>query len=76
MDSGKDKGRTFEEVVQPDQSRQLHEGQEVVVAYEPSAPEDLQYSVTDVNRKFPLALLAGSSRSPWWSSAGCGASWR
>ncbi len=59
VDSGKDKGRTFEEVVQPDQSRQLHEGQEVVVAYEPSAPRDLQYSVTDINRRLPLALLAG-----------------
>ncbi|MGW3862731.1 YibE/F family protein [Streptomyces sp. NPDC005047] len=59
VDSGKDKGRTFEEIVQPDQSRQLHEGQEVVVAYEPSAPRDLQYSVTDINRRLPLALLAG-----------------
>ncbi|AVH57722.1 MULTISPECIES: YibE/F family protein [Streptomyces] len=59
VDTGKDQGRTFTEIVQPDQSRQLHEGQKVVVAYEPSAPKDLQYSVTDVNRKFPLALLAG-----------------
>ncbi|MCL8011151.1 YibE/F family protein [Streptomyces sp. AS02] len=59
VDTGKDKGRTFTEIVQPDQSRQLEEGQEVVVAYEPSAPKDLQYSVTDVNRKFPMALLAG-----------------
>ncbi|WP_416478236.1 YibE/F family protein [Streptomyces sp. LKA04] len=59
VDGGKDKGRTFQEVVQPDQSRQLHEGQKVVVAYEPSAPRDLQYSVTDINRRLPLALLAG-----------------
>ncbi|MEU6143342.1 YibE/F family protein [Streptomyces sp. NPDC047081] len=59
VDSGKDKGRTFTEIVQPDQSRQLHEGEKVVVAYEPSAPKDLQYSVTDVNRRFPMALLAG-----------------
>ncbi|MEU2267307.1 YibE/F family protein [Streptomyces olindensis] len=59
VDSGDDKGRTFTEIVQPDQSRQLHEGQKVVVAYEPSAPRDLQYSVTDVNRRLPLALLAG-----------------
>lgn len=58
-DTGDDKGRTFDEIVQPDQSRQLHEGQKVVVAYEPSAPEDLQYSVTDINRRLPLALLAG-----------------
>uniref|UniRef100_UPI0031D1C04D YibE/F family protein n=1 Tax=Streptomyces hawaiiensis TaxID=67305 RepID=UPI0031D1C04D len=59
VDSGDDKGRTFTEIVQPDQSRQLHEGQKVVVAYEPSAPKDLQYSVTDINRRLPLALLAG-----------------
>lgn len=31
----------------------------MVVAYAPDAPHDLQYSVTDVNRKFPLMLLAG-----------------
>ncbi|MFB9541548.1 MULTISPECIES: YibE/F family protein [Streptomyces] len=59
VDSGKDKGRTFTEIIQPDQSRQLHEGQKVVVAYEPSAPKDLQYSVTDVNRRLPMGLLAG-----------------
>ncbi|MFJ4274921.1 YibE/F family protein [Streptomyces coelicoflavus] len=59
VDTGDDKGRTFDEIVQPDQSRQLHEGQKVVVAYEPSAPEDLQYSVTDINRRLPLALLSG-----------------
>ncbi len=59
VDTGKDEGRTFTEIVQPDQSRQLHQGEKVVVAYEPSAPRDLQYSVTDVNRKFPMALLAG-----------------
>ncbi|MFJ6986110.1 MULTISPECIES: YibE/F family protein [unclassified Streptomyces] len=58
VDTGKDKGRTFTEIVQPDQSRQLHEGQKVVVAYEPSAPKDLQYSVTDINRRVPMTLLA------------------
>ncbi|MFG3496046.1 YibE/F family protein [Streptomyces sp. NPDC047928] len=55
--TGKDKGRTFTEIVQPDAPRRLDQGQEVVVAYAPDAPRDLQYSVTDVNRKFPLALL-------------------
>ncbi|MCS0601669.1 YibE/F family protein [Streptomyces sp. LP11] len=59
VDTGKDKGRTFTEIVQPDQSRQLHQGEKVVAAYEPSAPKDLQYSVADVNRKFPMLLLAG-----------------
>jgi uncharacterized membrane protein len=59
LDTGKDKGRTFTEIVQSDQSRQLHEGEKVVAAYEPSAPKDLQYQVTDVNRTFPMLLLAG-----------------
>nr|WP_145488749.1 MULTISPECIES: YibE/F family protein [Streptomyces] len=59
VDTGKDKGRTFTEIVQPDQPRQLHQGEQVVAAYEPTAPKDLQYSVADVNRKFPMALLAG-----------------
>lgn len=57
--TSKDKGRTFIEIVQPDAPRQLDEGQGVVVAYAPDAPRDLQYSVTDVNRKFPMTLLAG-----------------
>jgi uncharacterized membrane protein len=57
--SGNDKGRTFTEIVQPDAPRQLDQGQGVVVAYAPDAPRDLQYSVTDVDRTFPMALLAG-----------------
>ncbi|MEV0554338.1 MULTISPECIES: YibE/F family protein [Streptomyces] len=59
VDTGKDKGRTFTEIVQPDSSRQLEQGQEVIVAYAPDAPKELQYSVTDVNRKLPMTLLAG-----------------
>ncbi|MGV9785600.1 YibE/F family protein [Streptomyces sp. NPDC003435] len=59
VDTGKDKGRTFTELVQPDQTRQLHQGDKVVVAYEPKAPRELQYAVTDLDRKFPMALLAG-----------------
>ncbi|MGC4999494.1 YibE/F family protein [Streptomyces sp. DT195] len=59
VDTGKDRGRTFTELVQPDQTRQLHQGDKVVVAYEPTAPRDLQYAVTDLDRKFPMALLAG-----------------
>ncbi|MCB5178056.1 YibE/F family protein [Streptomyces antimicrobicus] len=57
--TGPDAGRTFVEIVQPGAPRQLSDGQEVVVAYAPDAPKDLQYSVIDVNRKFPIALLAG-----------------
>ncbi|WP_406105407.1 YibE/F family protein [Streptomyces sp. NBC_01003] len=59
VDSGKDTGRTFTEIVQPDSPRQLHEGQKVIVAYAPDAPKELQYSVTDVDRRLPMALLAG-----------------
>ncbi|MFD3538006.1 YibE/F family protein [Streptomyces sp. NPDC058662] len=57
--TGPDRGRTFVEIVQPGAPRQLADGQEVVVAYAPDAPRDLQYSVIDVNRKFPMAVLAG-----------------
>ncbi|OKK18563.1 hypothetical protein AMK16_17925 [Streptomyces sp. CB00455] len=57
--TGPEKGRTFVEIVQPGAPRQLEKGQEVVVAYAPDAPRDLQYSVVDVNRKLPMALLAG-----------------
>ncbi|MEU4871736.1 YibE/F family protein [Streptomyces sp. NPDC021608] len=59
VDTGHDKGRTFTEIIQPDQTRQLDQGEKVVVAYEPSAPKDLQYSVTDVNRRIPMSVLAG-----------------
>lgn len=57
--TGKDQGRRFVEVVQPDSPRQLDQGQGVVVAYAPDAPRDLQYSVTDVDRRMPVAILAG-----------------
>ncbi|MEU3402567.1 YibE/F family protein [Streptomyces sp. NPDC006670] len=57
--TGPDKGRVFFEIVQPGAPRQLEKNQEVVVAYAPDAPRDLQYSVIDLNRKFPMALLAG-----------------
>ncbi|MER5956709.1 YibE/F family protein [Streptomyces sp. NPDC056210] len=59
VDGGKDTGRTFTEIVQPDSPRQLRENQKVIVAYAPDAPKELQYSVTDVNRKLPMTLLAG-----------------
>ncbi|MFI8787431.1 YibE/F family protein [Streptomyces sp. NPDC055105] len=59
VDGGKDTGHTFTEIVQPDSPRQLHENQKVIVAYAPDAPKELQYSVTDVNRRLPMSLLAG-----------------
>jgi uncharacterized membrane protein len=57
--SGKDAGRTFTETVRPDQLRRYSTGEGVVVAYAPKAPRNLQYSVTDVKRNVPVALLAG-----------------
>lgn len=59
VSTGPDQGRRFVEIVQPGAPRQLGSGQEVVVAYAPAAPRELQYSVIDVNRKLPMALLAG-----------------
>lgn len=57
--SGKDKGRKFTEIVTPDATRTFSTGQQVVVAYAEKAPRELQYSVIDVDRTFPMALLAG-----------------
>lgn len=57
--SGGDKGRTFTELVHPGSSRRLTLGQGVVAAYAPDAPRALQYAVTDVDRTFPMVLLAG-----------------
>lgn len=56
--SGKDTGRRFESIVPPDATRHYKAGQGVVVAYAPKAPKDLQYSVTDVDRTFPMWVLA------------------
>ncbi|NJP99204.1 YibE/F family protein [Streptomyces zingiberis] len=57
--TGDDKGREFTEIVQPDSTRRLSQGQGVVVAYAPNAPRELQYSVNDVERDVPITLLAG-----------------
>ncbi|MGP3980698.1 YibE/F family protein [Streptomyces sp. KR80] len=56
--SGKDTGRRFTEIIEPDAPRQLDAGQGVIVAFAPDAPRELQYSVTDVDRGFPMTLLA------------------
>jgi uncharacterized membrane protein len=55
--SGPHDGRTFQEVVTPDATQRYAVGQDVIVAYAPDAPEELQYSVTDVQRSFPILLL-------------------
>ncbi|SEG44869.1 Uncharacterized membrane protein [Actinacidiphila yanglinensis] len=56
---GPDKGTKFTEIVQPDQTRRYTKGEGVVLAYAPNAPKNLRYSVTDVDRGVPVALLAG-----------------
>ncbi|WP_328466523.1 YibE/F family protein [Streptomyces sp. NBC_00448] len=56
--SGPDKGTRFTEIVQPDQTRRYTEGEGLVLAYAPDAPKNLRYSVTDVDRGLPVALLA------------------
>jgi uncharacterized membrane protein len=58
--SGPDKGTTFTEIVQPDQTRRYTKGEGVVLAYAPNAPKSLRYSVTDVDRGLPIGLLAGA----------------
>ncbi|WP_233221234.1 YibE/F family protein [Streptomyces carminius] len=55
---GKDAGHTFTEIVTPDATRRLGTGQEVVAAYAPQAPRELQYSVVDVQRGVPMVVLA------------------
>lgn len=57
--SGPDRGQRFEQLVTPDELRRLSAGQDVVVAHSPQAPPELRYSVTDVQRTVPLAVLAG-----------------
>lgn len=57
--SGKDKGHRFEEIVQPSSSRHYSTGQKLKLSYAPKAPKNLQYSVSDVDRGFPMAVLAG-----------------
>jgi uncharacterized membrane protein len=56
--SGPDRGTKFTEIVQPDQTRRYTKGEGVVLAYAPDAPKNLRYSVTDVDRGMPIALLA------------------
>ncbi|MFD7101628.1 YibE/F family protein [Streptomyces celluloflavus] len=57
--TGDNTGRTFQTVVTPDALRHYTAGQDVVVAYSPKAPKDLQYAVSDVDRTVPMWVLAG-----------------
>lgn len=58
LTSGKDKGRTFTKALPADQTGRYSVGQGVVASYAPNAPKDLQYSLTDVDRRLPMTLLA------------------
>lgn len=57
---GPDRGTTYTEIVQPDQTRRYTKGEGLVLAYAPNAPKNLRYSVTDVDRGIPLSVLAGA----------------
>ncbi|AUY52601.1 YibE/F family protein [Streptomyces sp. CB01881] len=57
--TGKDKSRTFTVSVHPSELRRYTVGEEVILTYSPDAPPDLQYTVVDVDRDTPIALLAG-----------------
>ncbi|MGW5349777.1 YibE/F family protein [Streptomyces sp. NPDC004031] len=56
--SGPDKGTTFTQILHPDETRRFTEGQGLVLAYAPNAPQGLRYSVSDVERGFPMTVLA------------------
>ena len=58
--SGPDKGTTFTEIVQPDQTRRYIAGEGVVAGVRARRPaRACGIRSTDVDRGFPLALLAG-----------------
>ncbi|MER7844083.1 YibE/F family protein [Kitasatospora sp. NPDC096077] len=56
---GPDRGRSFTVVVHPSEPRQYALGERVVLTYAPGAPEELRYSVVDVDRNLPMGVLAG-----------------
>lgn len=58
VSGGKDKGRTFTELVTPDATRRYDVGEKVVAAYAAKAPRALQYSVVDADRNVPILVLA------------------
>jgi uncharacterized membrane protein len=59
LTSGKDAGTSVQQTLTPDQTAVYSAGEKVVMAYSPSAPVALRYSVSDADRSFPLAVLAG-----------------
>ncbi|MFC1417537.1 YibE/F family protein [Streptacidiphilus cavernicola] len=59
LTSGKDSGSSVQQTMTPDQTAVYTVGEKVVMAYSPTAPAALRYSVNDADRSFPLAVLAG-----------------
>jgi uncharacterized membrane protein len=59
IDSGSTAGAIFRQAVPPDQSLQVEAGDEVVVSYTPKAPKESRYTISDLKRGPPMALLAG-----------------
>lgn len=57
--SGKDAGKSVRQTLTPDQTAVYSVGEKVVLNYSPTAPAALQYSISDADRSFPLAVLAG-----------------
>ncbi|MGW6912987.1 YibE/F family protein [Kitasatospora sp. NPDC054939] len=57
--SGPDRGRTFTVTVHPGEPRRYGAGDELVLTHAPDAPEDIRYTVVDVDRDVPMAALAG-----------------
>ncbi|MEV6205562.1 YibE/F family protein [Kitasatospora sp. NPDC051914] len=57
--TGPDKGRTFTVTVHPGELRRYSKGEGVILTYSPDAPQADQYTVVDVDRDTPIALLAG-----------------
>ncbi|MFC1431198.1 YibE/F family protein [Streptacidiphilus sp. N1-3] len=59
LTSGKDAGTSVQQTLTPDQTAVYSAGEKVVMDYQPTAPVALRYTVSDADRSFPLAILAG-----------------
>ena len=59
LSSGKDSGTSVQQTLTPDQTAVYSTGEKVIMDYSPTAPVALRYTVSDADRSFPLAVLAG-----------------
>jgi uncharacterized membrane protein len=58
LSSGRDAGKSVTQTLTPDQTAVYSVGEKVVMAYSPTAPAALQYTISDADRSFPLMVLA------------------